>query len=185
MYTTYTGQLVRIRPFASEAEFSTYVREYMLVPNQHIGIQWDVAARLGSEWPRLAIADDSFAFAIERLDTGEFVGLEYCGIGRWQLTAFPATGIKPEHMSLGFGREAKLLAMCFLFENFAIESLWADTTACHTRSRAGLEAVGFRQVGRSRLSHFRRGAYVDIVYFQLMRSEWEAMEYRHQVRRAN
>jgi RimJ/RimL family protein N-acetyltransferase len=184
MYTTYTGQLVRIRPFASEAEFGDYVRTYMITPNEHLGIQWDVAARVKPEWQCLASAEDSFAFAIERLDTGEFVGLEYCGIGRHQLTAFPATGILSQHQSRGFGREAKLLAMYFLFENFAIESLWADTTSIHTRSRAGLEAVGFRLAGRTRLSDYIRGQHVDTVYFQLMRSEWEAMDYRQLVKRS-
>ncbi|MCB1219154.1 MAG: GNAT family N-acetyltransferase [Planctomycetales bacterium] len=184
MYTTYTGEKVRIRPFASEAEFSGYVRNYAVSPNEHLGIQWDVAARSASEWQRLSISMDSFAFAIERTDNGEFVGLEYCGIGRWQLSAFPATGIVPAQMSQGFGREAKLLAFCFLFENFPVESLWSDTTAVHSRSRAGLEAVGFRQVGRTRLSHFVRGHFVDTVYFQLLRSEWEAMDYRHRVQRS-
>ncbi|MCB1216730.1 GNAT family N-acetyltransferase [bacterium] len=184
MYTTYAGQQVRIRPFASEAEFAAYVRSYAVSPNEHLGIQWDVAARSASEWQRLATSMDSFAFAIERTDNGEFVGLEYCGIGRWQLTAFPATGIIPAQMSRGFGREAKLLAMCFLFENFPLESLWADTTAVHARSRAGLEAVGFRPAGSTRLSHFVRGRYVDTHYFQLMRSEWEQMDYRHAVVRS-
>ncbi len=184
MYTTYSGQQVRIRPFADSPEFSRYVRSYAISPNEHLGVQWDIAALTDSEWERLASSDDSFAFAIERLDNGEFCGLEYCGIGSWQLTAFPATGIVPAQMSRGFGREAKLLAMCFLFENFAIESLWADTTAVHRRSCAGLEAVGFRPVGRTRLSHYVRGGYVDTVYFQLLRSEWEAMDYRHRVVRS-
>lgn len=184
MFTTYTGEKVRLRPFAEAGEFAAYVRGYAISPNEHLGIQWEVAAATASEWKRLATAVDSFAFAVERLDTGEFCGLEYCGIGRWQLTAFPATGIIPGQMSRGFGREAKQLAMCFLFENFPVESLWADTAVSHRRSRAGLEAVGFRHVGSRKLAHFRRGSYEDMVYFQIMRSEWEAMDYRHRVARS-
>ena len=184
MHTTYTGQLVRLRPFAGRDEFSSYLIGYGLVPNEQLGIQWDVPAMRNAEWDRLATAADSFVFAIERMDTGEFCGLEYTALGRWQLAGFVATGVQPQHQSRGFGREAKLLALCHLFENFAIESVWADTIASHSRSRAGLEAIGMRLVGCNQLAHFRRGRWFGMVQYQLLRSAWEQMDYRHRVARS-
>ena len=182
MHTTYTGQLVRIRPFANEAEWSGFTREFAIGPNQFRGPQWYFANSAAELWRQFPTEETVCRFAVDRLDTGELAGVITCGL-RWQLSGFTGTGLMPQHWHRGFGREAKLLASCHLFENFAIESLWSDTVSTHKRAIAGVEAIGYRYAGMMRCGFPSQGEYQGQVWYQLMRSDWERMPYRHDVKR--
>lgn len=183
MHTTYTGQLVRVRPFESEEEFCALWEEYALTPNAHRGIHWDHAVGAPAVWRLLADEETVCRFAVERLDTGELTGMILCGLGRWQLSGFTGTGLLERHWHRGFGREAKLLVSCHLFENFPIECLWSDTVATHTRAIAGIEAIGYKFAGMHPCAFLSHGVYEGQVWYQLMRSDWEQMDYRHKVKR--
>jgi RimJ/RimL family protein N-acetyltransferase len=125
------------------------------------------------------LGGDYSCFAIERLDTGECVGYEEYGIIRLSRpTTWLGTIIAREHWGQGFGREAKLLNMCHLFENYPIRSVWADTTDEHTRAKAGLEACGLRWVGEHRNYLWKQGVVWHSPCYQIMRSEWEQLPIR-------
>ncbi|MCB1186566.1 GNAT family N-acetyltransferase [bacterium] len=184
MITTYSGQLVRIRPFASEAEWAGFTREYAVMPNAHRGPQWYFANSALQVWNLFPTEETVCRFAVDRLDTGELAGVITCGLGRWQLSGFTGTGLLERHWHNGFGREAKLLASCHLFENFPIESLWSDTVATHSRAIAGLEAIGYRFAGILACAFPSQGEYEGQVWYQLLRKDWERMDYRQEVRRS-
>lgn len=186
MNVVYTGELVRLRPMRDLQEWLAIQCEHEFYMSPFWGPfhfdeqtqrrEFKGNGRLGNE--------SESSFAIERLDTGECVGIEEHGVIRpGRLFTWLGTVIARQHWSRGFGREAKLLMLCHLFENFPIESVIADTTAEHSRAQAGLEATGLRRVGSYRACHWRSGSTIDVLNYQVMREEWETMPIRSLVRR--
>jgi len=188
MNVIYTGELVRLRPFRDLAEWTALQREYEFFMSPFWGPwNWPEAkqARAFEEAGGLAV-DKHTSFAIERLDTGECIGIEeHGGLSAGGLATWLGTCIAGKHHSRGFGREAKLLMLCHLFENFPLHSVYADTTGEHRRAQAGLEAVGMRQVGTYRACHWRAGNLVDVPLYQVMREEWEGLPIRGIVKRGS
>lgn len=186
MYTIYTGERVRIRPYRDEAEFHRVMDHCSDQPNDHWG-PW--------HWPHGERKKDFEAggmldpgkysqFAVERLDTGEVVGLEeYGAMKPGAISTWLGTDIHREHWHQGFGIEAKQLVLCYLFENYPLDNVHADTCSHHVRAWHGLEAIGMRHIGSHRGLHRVDGALYDIPSFVIFREEWEAMDYRHKVKR--
>ncbi len=186
MHVIYTGELVRLRPFHNMEEWLAIQRE----PEFYMSPFWGPF-----NWPEPALRssfsnegqlglDGSSSFAIERLDSGELIGIEdYGPLSNGRLATWLGTCIVARHQGLGFGREAKLLNLCFLFENFPLESVFADTTGEHSRARAGLEACGFSHCGDYRACHWKAGRLIDVPNFQVMRRDWERMEIRKKLKR--
>ena len=137
----------------------------------------------------IVVADDASnpkdsALAIECRETGEVVGLEeHGGIHTGRTSTWLGTFIVKEHRRRGFGVEAKQLMLCYLFENYPLATVFADTTATHQDARRSLELCGMHFVGARRKAHCFKGRYVDVVLYQILRREWEAAEYRTRVRR--
>jgi RimJ/RimL family protein N-acetyltransferase len=184
MNVIYTGELVRLRPFRDLAEWQSLQREYEFYMSPFWGpFNWPEAEQIKSFEEAGALAIDKHtSFAIERLDTGETVGIEeHGGLVPGRLATWLGTCIAARHHSRGFGREAKLLMLCHLFENFPICSVIADTTAEHLRAQAGLQAIGMHPVGSYRACHWRAGNIVDVPNYQIMREEWEEMTVRRTV----
>jgi RimJ/RimL family protein N-acetyltransferase len=118
-------------------------------------------------------------FAIERLDNGELIGTEVAEIPQAAVIHSEiGTVILKRHWSKGFGREAKELAMCFVFENFPVEVVTAGTLNTHSRAIAGLEAVGMDYVGKHCGRPFSNGRYAGVVHYAITREEWEQMSIR-------
>ena len=184
MHVTYTGERIRLRPFRDADELWQFSSAQFITCSPFWGVDWHRAIMSNSRFSRSLEHPAMERFCIERLDTGESVGWVSAHVGEFQLAGSVGTEIAPAHWSRGFGREAKLLAICHLFENFAIESVYADTLASHARARAGLDALGFRHAGTKRCAFYNKGQYTGRVLHQLMRADWEAMEYRHKVVRS-
>ena len=186
MNVIYTGELVRLRPFHDMEEWLTIQREPEFSMSPFWGpFQWPVQQQRESyeQSGRLA-TDGGSSFAVERLDSGEIVGIEdYGAIRPGVLTTWLGTCLAGRHHGRGFGREAKLLVLCFLFENFPLQSVYADTTAEHLRAQLGLEAIGMRQVGSYAACHWRDGKLIDVPLYQIMREQWEQLPIRSLVRR--
>lgn len=186
MNNVYTGELVRIRPLANLEEWMSLQAEHDFCmspfwgpfhwPEQKQREDFLANGRMGNE--------SETSFAIERLDSGVCVGIEEHGpVSPGRPFTWLGTVIARRHWSRGFGREAKLLLLCHLFENYPLESVIADTTAEHERAQAGLLASGLRQVGSYRACHWRSGNPIDVHDYQILRSEWETMEIRNKVKR--
>ena len=186
MYNVYTGERVRIRPFRSVEEWTHVISEEQQEPNDHWGYwHWPRAeARKEFEKGGLLATDKYSAFAVERLDTGEFIGYEeYGGILPGRCATWIGTFIRRPHWHNGFGIEAKLLNLCNLFENYPLRMVFADTTQTHVRAQNGLKACGLEYVGARRKAHCYHGRYVDVVQYQIMREDWEQLPIRGIVKR--
>ena len=174
MHTTYSGNLVRLRPFASGEEEFLAVCEVFVRTSPHWGQLW---------WPRPGelkdFADTGFfcdkycVFAIDRIDTGDLIGFEIAELGKQGPCACEVgTFIIERHQRHGFGVEAKLLNLCFLFENLNLTQAWAVTLETHERARRGIELCGMQYRGVKRRAHFSRGVWRDEVIYSMTRREW-------------
>jgi RimJ/RimL family protein N-acetyltransferase len=186
MYTHYTGERVLIRPFKDKAEYRYVMEHSTALPNDNWGPWHWPEAIAGTNFDEsgLLSADKYSQFAVERLDTGEVVGYEEYGPPEPAgISAWLGTEILRPHWSNGFGIEAKQLVLCYLFENFPLETVYADTCSPHVRAQRGLEACGMRYVGKFNGTHIKDGRYEDVYNYQIFREQWEQLDYRHTVKR--
>ena len=95
------------------------------------------------------------------------------------------TIIAREHWGKGFGREAKLLNLCYLFENYPIECVWSDTTDEHSRAKAGLEACGLKLAGKHYGYLYKGGRLLPSPCYRILRDEWEQLPIRQSVKRGH
>ena len=187
MYTIWTGERVRLRPFHDEQEYMQMQEDLHLEPNEHWGAWWHPRAKLKKEFADTGnlSAGKRCVFCIERLDTAEAVGFEMCGpiTGVNCISGCIGTFLKPEHWHQGFGIEAKQLALCFLFENYPYTRVDAGTVANHKRAAAGIHRAGMKYEGRVRGLHFTDGHYHDLVFYRISREDWEQLPIRKIVKR--
>jgi RimJ/RimL family protein N-acetyltransferase len=188
MHVEYTGERVKLRPFADAKELAALIAELTLQPHEFWPYNWwpqgeitkafEDQGMIGGEGPQ-----PWGFFAIERLDTRELIGFEIAVIPEAEVIhAEIGTVILERHWSNGFGREAKHLAMCFLFENFPLRRIDGGTIGTHTRAQAGMVAVGMTCEGE--IGHaFSMGHYHPAVHFEITLEEWEELPIRQTVKR--
>lgn len=187
MHSRYTGQQVRLRPIETKDEALAVHAGTRTQYNQHWGPNWWPQARLVKAFEDYGLLEGTSGentFVIERLDTGVAVGFEDCGLfGTGGLCGWFGTNIFPEHRGLGFGTEAKLLMLCFLFENFPVQRVGSDTVANHWAARRGMEKCGMQLEGYRRAAHMQNGQWYDIPWYVIFREQWEQLEVRSYVKR--
>ena len=177
---------MRLRPFASEQEYSDLKEQLHVEPNDYWGAWWHPRAKTKKDFEETGMlnADKYSTFAVERLDTNELVGLEeYGGTASGRCNAWIGTFISREHWHNGFGIEAKQLCLCHIFENFQVPRVEADTLENHQRAARGLHLCGMKFEGRAKKYHYMDGHYYDIVCYRIFREEWEQQPFRHGVKR--
>lgn len=186
MHNVYTGETVRIRPLAALDELHRIMAAENLEPNEHWGV-WHYPLpeqRKDFKDSGLMNTDKYSMFAIERLDTGECIGYEeFGGLAPGKLGTWIGTFVMTEHRGNRFGVEAKQLAYCYIFENYPARMVFADTTATHHGAQRGLALSGMRRVGARRKAHYRKGQYIDVVLYEILRGEWEQLPIRRIVQR--
>ena len=181
MHVIYTGERVRLRPFKHAQEFLDLDDKLMEVPNEHWGPHWVSRAEREEEYAPAGMLDPGkySVFAIQRRDSDEVVGIEEHGaMEAGCVQTWLGTHILREHWHRGFGIEAKLLMLCYLFENYPLELVRADTCGNHLRAQRGLEAAGLRNTGRIRCAHFVDQRPWDIPAYAIYREEWERLPIR-------
>jgi len=186
MHTIWTGKLVRLRPWQDADELYGFNLRNNIEPSTILGPIWYSLPQEHQLFEPTGCMDPQRVclFAIERLDTGELIGLEGAVFLRGTgLAVDVGTFIFAEHRGQGCGCEAKLLAQCFLFESFPLERVDAYTLASHVRARRGLELCGMHYEGRRRRCYFSQGRYVDLVYYVIFREQWEKLPVRQYVKR--
>ena len=72
----------------------------------------------------------------------------------------------------GFGTEALRLLADYAFNILNIQNLMLRTYDYNGRGIRSYEKVGFREVGRRRKAHFYGGTYHDVIFMDLLASEF-------------
>ncbi|WP_336034471.1 GNAT family N-acetyltransferase [Halobacterium yunchengense] len=81
--------------------------------------------------------------------------------------------VLPEYQGEGYGTEAVEVLVDYAFEAHEIRGLQAQAFAPNEGSVGVLESLGFTHEGTLRDARFRDGEYVDVVWYGLLREEWE------------
>ncbi len=186
MHNIYTGKRVRLRPFSSSEEYTNIDDKLMEVPSEYWGPHWRPLGERTEEYAPAGVIDPASysAYAIERLDTGQLIGVEEHGsIRPGVLWTWLGTHFLEQHQRQGLGTEAKQLMLCGLFESFPLETVYAITVANHRPALRGLERSGFRYVGEKRGMFIADGQPVDEIYYVITREEWEQLPVRQYVTR--
>jgi RimJ/RimL family protein N-acetyltransferase len=75
----------------------------------------------------------------------------------------------------GYGTEAKNLMLDYAFGELGMLSLWALAIEGNEASIRGLEKQGYKRSGVFRKSTLVQGVWVDSIYFDILREEWEEL----------
>lgn len=81
--------------------------------------------------------------------------------------------VLPEYHGNGYGTEAVEVLVDYAFEAHEIRGLQAQAFAPNEGSVGVLENLGFTREGTLRDARFRDGEYVDVVWYGMLREEWE------------
>jgi len=81
--------------------------------------------------------------------------------------------IEPSEHGKGYGTEALLLIVDYLFLAKEIHRVHASTDPENKSSQRILEKVGFKKEGVSRKSSFVRGQWRDEYHYAILREEWK------------
>ncbi len=75
----------------------------------------------------------------------------------------------------GYGTEAKNLMLDYAFGELGMLSLWALAVEGNVASIRALLEQGYKRSGVHRKSTLVQGAWVDSIYFDILREEWEEL----------
>lgn len=120
----------------------------------------------------LAPNGELFNFAIESLETNEYIG--GCGINsldRKNSVATIGLWIGKEYHGFGFGSDTLRVLCKFLFEEMNIHKIKLDYFEFNEAGRRCYEAVGFKEEGRNRKELYRYGKYYDTINMGLFKDE--------------
>ena len=178
------GRLVRLEAidpetFAKPDAQWSMDSEYMRLLNSDPTRPWTEKSAK-EEIEKWKIKNTSYVFAIRSLEDNQLIGFgELDGI-RWShADAWFAIGIgERSSWGKGYGTDATREILRFAFEELNLHRVTLNVFEYNTRAIRSYEKVGFVNEGRVRQFLKREGKRWDLIYYGILRSEWE----RDQVR---
>ncbi|HYB53239.1 MAG TPA: GNAT family N-acetyltransferase [Thermoanaerobaculia bacterium] len=172
--TVHEGEKVRLRAFGpGDAE---RYRAWINDP-ETAGLVDHAGAVTKSEheaWYRALVASPTSAtFAIDRLDTGEFIGLVWI----YDIHARHRRGEvrivigDKSTWGGGYGSDALNVLIRVAFGSLGLEKLWADVLTTNQRAARAFERSGFTREGLLRADRAVDGRRVDVIRLGLLRSD--------------
>jgi RimJ/RimL family protein N-acetyltransferase len=129
--------------------------------------EYDVEASKGGR--------DGARFAIEA--DGKFIG--QCALFQFDDIAHTcALGIAigdKDYWGKGYGREAVRLLLDYAFRLRNMRRVYLTVNSNNPRAIRAYAACGFMEEGRLREHAWSNGAYIDLVYMGILRSEWQSL----------
>ena len=114
------------------------------------------------------------AFAIEA--DGQLIG--QCALFQFDEVAHTAMlgiGIGDKsYWGRGYGGEAIRLLLDYAFRLRNLRRVWLSVNSTNERAIRAYRACGFVEEGRLRQHVWSNGAYIDLVYMGLLRTEWQS-----------
>ncbi|MEX0933486.1 MAG: GNAT family protein [Candidatus Paceibacterota bacterium] len=78
--------------------------------------------------------------------------------------------LEKKYRRIGYGAEACILAICYLFDNFPIYKIYCDAFSSNTQSIAMMRSAGLEQEGFLRGHRFYNGMRYDVIRFAVHQS---------------
>lgn len=174
MQIVVNGERIRLRPYRNYQEY----HEWRMLESREGSPYWgpmhepglrDRQAFMGSG----LFMDEYGCFAVEELATGEHIGNEYFSShDAFCWSAVVGTRIRPDRRGQGFGVEAKKLAISWLFGNYPIGHVCAETMDDHGPARRSLELSGMQLYGIKPCEEYSRGQWHGVAYYGISRADW-------------
>lgn len=175
----YTGKKTRLRAYKKED--AALVQELINAPEIRLNLSPTVPFPYTLEdeekfLQSLSATKDTYAFAIEDLESGLYLG--GCGLNEvdWK-NGFGTVGIfigQEEYLGRGYGTDAMTVLVDFLFNETNLNKLCLNVFSFNERAIKSYKKCGFVVEGTLRQQLFRFGRYHDELRMGLLRSEWEA-----------
>ncbi|HEY7342839.1 MAG TPA: GNAT family protein [Ktedonobacterales bacterium] len=111
---------------------------------------------------------------IELRTTPESIGFVYAyDYNPFDKYVFWSVAIHPAYTNIGWGVEASLLFLNYLFTYFDLHKVCSDQYAFNQRSIRILLRSGAEEEGRFRAQRYYQGAYHDVIRLAGTRAQWE------------
>jgi len=145
---------------------------------------YEVSGNLGLHWLTLSLNSEQKAleqmtsegpnFAIVLLDNDTLIGnISLNEIDQISRRADVGLFIgEPENRGKGYGAEAIRLIIEYGFQTLNLHNIKLRVHADNPRGIACYKKVGFREFGRRREAHFKNGRYTDVVYMDILSTEF-------------
>ncbi len=150
---------------------------YEFMPQSHleIGSAEDAEAvlrRLAAEWSSRTL----FIFGVWDNASGAYVGESYLANPHWEVPRIEVGYfIVQACTGRGYATEAAQSMVRYAFTEIGVERVDLQCRADNAASQRVAERCGFTLEGRSRRQHrMKSGALVDVLWYGLLRDEWES-----------
>jgi RimJ/RimL family protein N-acetyltransferase len=175
------GPRVRLR--AMEESDAEQLAEWINHPDmrEFLLVRFPMSLRDEKEWIAghsvLKGTPHDLAFAIELVKEGRLIGATGLHLIDWvQRRAMTGMFLFPEEVrGKGYGTEAKNLLLDYAFGELGLHSIFSFTFGENRRSQQALERQGYRRGGVHRKAYLVKGEWVDGIYFDILREEWEEL----------
>lgn len=126
-------------------------------------------------WIAKTLESCDLQFAIVDLETNKLIGnCGYPKISRQNRMAEVGIFIgDEENRSKGYGAEALKLLLDYGFNYLNLHSIMLAVMLFNDRAIACYKKVGFKETGRLRENYFLNGKYYDVVFMDILESEFE------------
>lgn len=175
----FQGSLVTLRPFEPEdiPALQAYLNHLDLEGCRYLPSGFSELVPLSRKqveaiYEKLVGSEDGFTLAVTMTGSGEVVGHTGCDWSWDPHCPDLFLVIAPEHQRQGFGSEAILLLLRYVFEYTPAHVVTAWVADWNITGLHFLERHGYQQAGRSRRVGMRQGGYYDAVVTDLLRREW-------------
>ena len=150
---------------------------YEFMPQSHleIGSAEDAEAvlrRLAAEWSSRTL----FIFGVWDNASGAYVGESYLANPHWEVPRIEVGYFVVQACTgRGYATEAAQSMVRYAFSELGVERVDLQCRADNAASQRVAERCGFTLEGRSRRQHrMKSGALVDVLWYGLLRDEWES-----------
>lgn len=119
---------------------------------------------------------NEYSFRIRTLAEDKLIGYTGLEVNWSNQHAFLAIGIgEPEYWGKGYGGDALQLILRYGFDELGLYVISLNVISYNTRAIRAYEKVGFVHEGTQREVVYRDGKRWDMVYYGLLRREWEQL----------
>jgi len=174
------GEKVLLRP-VRKSDLQSFIRWFNdQEVNQYLGMYLPMTEMAEEKWiDGLATRPNDVPFVVEAIEADGNKAIGTTGLSNINPKDHNATfGIaigEKDYWSKGYGTEACRLLVRYGFEQLNLHRINSGVISFNERSLRMHRKVGFKEEGRQREAIFKNGRFHDLIYFGLLRSEWETV----------
>ncbi len=175
----FTGDHIRLTAVDSERDAEAFARwsqdadywRHLTSEPLHPKTRQQLKEDLDKQEPK----NDFYVFGIHTLEDDRLIGFVALDEVLWShRLAWLAIGIgEPEARGMGYGSEAMRLILRYAFEELNLHRVSLNVFEYNQRAVRVYEKLGFTEEGRMRHHIHRDGRWWDVVFFGILKSEWE------------